>query len=192
MADEIIIDDEEEDAAAAEVDPSESEVQRLRRELREALNSVRASAPGRVEAARLRQELESAKSELEIFKAVIEGLEADIAALNETAGTAAADDTIQGLQNRIKVLDASLFTAEEEIEMLREQVADLERQREEQKTEAHEVEIRTDATIRRLENKLKQAGTAGEEKIKQLKQEVETKDRKILQSAARRPSAGAG
>jgi hypothetical protein len=180
------IDDGDDDESTEPSTEQMSEVQRLRRELREAQNTARQGAGARHQAEALRVRCEELEEQLRMANHTIESLGENIDELgiqmherDVEAGLSAANERIAELEKEVASLET--VTLEHEEAMAR-----ILAERNEAESTTHEEKLKLREALNKLEQKLLQAGTTGESTIAELKRELSDKDTVILKSVFRR------
>lgn len=174
-------DSDENDCDEAEANAQTSdEVQRLRRELREAQNTARQGAGARHEVEALRTRCEQLQKELDAAKDTIEGLNEGIDSLGHQMHERDFQSGLFDARNQIVALEKQVRTLQTAATGYEGTIAALTDERDALKSDLHERGIKQREAIQRLEDKLRQAGTNGEKTIAELKKELSDKDTILL------------
>ncbi|ORY92573.1 hypothetical protein BCR35DRAFT_298030 [Leucosporidium creatinivorum] len=184
-AEEDIAEEEEEDEDDGSASRSEQELTRLRRELREAISAARQVAGLREQVERLKEtntrlelDVTERNERITTLEEEAKELDAEIEQLEE--GQPDLKGKLSKAQEEVEVLGATNAELEDVVNGLEETIEAKVKERDEARNDLHEAKIKAGETIRRLEDRVRSAGTAGEERIKALEREAEALNRTIL------------
>lgn len=177
-----IVEEEDGDAGPR----SEQELTRLRRELREAMSAARQVGGLREQIERLKQTAQQLQNDVQARDETITALEDEAKDRDEeieqlALGQPNPKEQLEQVRDRVEVLEATEVELNDIIAELEELVNERTKERDEARNDLHETKIKAKETIVRLEDRLKSAGTEGENRIKMLQQEVESLNRVILE-----------
>lgn len=175
--------EEEEDGSTSR---SEQELTRLRRELREAISAARQVAGLREQIERLKDANIRLEVDVTERNETITMLEEEVRELGDEneqleQGQPDLKARLSEMQDEVEVLGATNAELEEMLTELEATIEETRKERDEAKNDLHEAKLKAREAIKRLEDRVRSAGTAGEERIKALEGEVEGLNRTILE-----------
>lgn len=175
--------DEEEDGSTSR---SEQELTRLRRELREAISAARQVAGLRGQIERLKEKNSSLELDVTAGNERITTLEEEARELEDeieqlAEGQPNLKAELEEAKEELEVLGATNIELDDIVNELKETIKERTKERDEATNDLHEAKLKAGETIRRLEDRVRSAGTAGEERIQALEGEVEALNRTILE-----------
>ncbi|KAM0787589.1 hypothetical protein ACM66B_003658 [Microbotryomycetes sp. NB124-2] len=157
----------------------EPEIQRLRRELREAQIAAREARMWRIRAEDLENQLTKAEEEVRELEASAEDLEWSLEPVGRPD-----PDMIADLREEMGQVQAEVGALEETVQELQDALKGAEMEKTELENSLHEAKLKADEKINRLEARLKDAGEDGERRRKELELELDKIKDELMRARA--------